>query len=130
MTRRLSADRRLNLTLCLALVGLVSCAHTHQKQRVTCATSLSDEVILQAAQRWMNVARRGITVNELSPLIHRHVGTKQRDYAVVLSSDGVKAVEDIVIMIDCNGRVLNLPACCDLGECPDACVKMTPPGHQ
>lgn len=64
-----------------------------------------------------------VALEPFTPVIQRGVGPRGCDYAVILPHNGRNAVEDIVIVIDRTGRVQNIPECCELGDCPEACSK-------
>ena len=60
------------------------------------------------------------TAADLNPTIHEI----DCNYAVVFSHGTDEAKEDLVLTIDRQGRIKNLPECCELGDCPEFC---TPP---
>jgi hypothetical protein len=78
-----------------------------------------------AAQRFISVAYPRSSLGSMSPVIKRGIGDQGCGYAVVFPHGGRAAIEDLVITIDRFGRVQNIPQCCDLGDCPDACPKQS-----
>lgn len=119
--------RVFKITIAVAL--LLSCAHGSPQEAGGCGAGLSKAAIIQAARRYMAVAYPAVALDTLNPVIQSGVGAHGCDYAVILPHDGQAAVEDIVIVIDRYGHVLNLPECCDLGDCPDACTKPSTKKH-
>jgi hypothetical protein len=116
------------LVLIFVIVVLARCVHRPVTHPVsTCAAELPDTEILGAAQRWLELFHPGVNVNELSPVIYRdHLHCT---YSVILPHRGPEAIEDVVIHIDERGRVRNIPECCDLGDCPESCLKSSKDGH-
>ncbi len=106
----------------LTLVALLGCASPRViPPTPKCAPELTDVKILAAAQRWLTVVLPGARIAELSPLIRRD--DNSCDYFVILHRSGLAAIEDVVIAIDRDGHVLNIPECCQLNDCPQFCKR-------
>ncbi len=110
------------LIIGLATFTLMSCVHRpDQRNPDLCGSSLSDEAILRAAQRWVTLVYPGVALADIPHVIQRE--DSRCGYAVILTHGGRVAIEDVVILIDRRGKVLNIPECCDLGDCPQFCAK-------
>lgn len=103
----------------VSLVGiLTACVHQPgRRQGIECGAELSDERILRAAQRWIDLVRPGVKLRDLNPVISRNEG--ECNYSVILAHGGSEAIEDVIIVVDRRGRVRNIWECCELGDCPD-----------
>lgn len=90
--------------------------------RVKCGPGLSEEAILQIAERAIQAI--GGDPAELRGGHDIEILEVDCDYVLSAVPTGTAAVESISMRISRDGQVESFPWCCPLGSCPDLC---TPP---
>jgi hypothetical protein len=105
------------LFLCCSQARPVS-APTPVEDQERCGPAISKDAIEAVAKRVLRAEWGNDNLSSYRVTI-RNQGC---DYVFAAVRTDTKAAEDIVIVMDRQGRVRSFPACCYLKECPDLCA--------